>query len=546
MTTVLLTTVMSPFGVESDDCTARTQPELYHGQITFAQGIFSIRSIYGGFGLEYIAANIKPKTVVLNYPTEKSFIKELQKNYDYVGITYVMATHRKMEKMVALIRQYAPKSKVILGGYGTTIPGDDKLADYICREDGIIFMRRLLGENIDAPRIHPIITTSKQIMGMPMDQGGIILAGLGCPNGCDFCCTSHFFNRKHMELLPTGKDIWDVLERIDHKIHNKSAGIMEEDFLLYKKRVMELAEYTRRPENNKHPVRLAGFASLRSIKMYDPTFLVELGIESLWVGVESKSSVDLRKKHENKVENIKGMDTDISTYSKMDDVDIEKTIKSLQDVGINTLISMIVGLEHHTEELLKSDLEFHISLKPTLSQFMMYTPIPGTPLFECLNKEGRILNQPWHLVDGYHPNFKHKYLTSEQLLNLQQYCYDHEYAELGPSLLRFVEKNFTGYLRFRDSSVPIQRIRAENYSVYCKASRPLFDLAIAKAPSDKTANWMIDLKNRIENEFGKPKITDKIMSRLAFLMGNHLQHLVDKDHWTIQPKPIRITYTHNA
>jgi hypothetical protein len=41
----------------------------------------------------------------------------------------------------------------------------------------------------------------------------MIFAGLGCPNGCDFCCTSHFFSRKHIKLLPEGKDILAVMER---------------------------------------------------------------------------------------------------------------------------------------------------------------------------------------------------------------------------------------------------------------------------------------------------------------------------------------------
>ncbi|MCK4827347.1 hypothetical protein KA005_67070, partial [bacterium] len=377
------------FGIDSDDCTIRTQPELFHGQVTLAQGLFSFRTYSGGFGLEYIALNIKPKTVVLNYPSEKEFIRELKKDYDYVGISYVMPTHRKMEKMCKLVREYAPNSKLILGGYGTTVPGADELADYVCREEGVTFMRRLLGEDIDVPREHPIISEEKKIMNVRVNQGSIILAGLGCPNGCDFCCTSHFYNRKHISLLETGKDIWDTILRIDAKLNTRLVGIMEEDFLLYKKRVLELAEYTRKEVEK--PVRMAGFSSIKAINMYDPVFLAEMGMETIWVGIESKSSIELRERNENIKKEIDGKKIDISSYQKMDKIDIKKTIKSLHDVGINTLISMIIGLEHHTEELVKKDLEFHLSLDPTLSQFLVYTPSPGTPLYECLNKEGRIL-----------------------------------------------------------------------------------------------------------------------------------------------------------
>jgi len=158
-----------------------------------------------------IGLNIKPETVVLNYPSEKEFINELRRGYDYVGISYVICTSKKMEKMCEIVRKHAPKSKLILGGYGTTISGADELADYICREEGVTFMRRLLGEDINAPREHPIIPEFKKIMNVTVNQGSILLAGLGCPNGCDFCSTSHFYGRKHIPLLKTGKEIWQIM-----------------------------------------------------------------------------------------------------------------------------------------------------------------------------------------------------------------------------------------------------------------------------------------------------------------------------------------------
>ena len=542
MTKILLSTVMRPFSIDSDDCTCQTQPELFHGQITLAQGLFSLRTYSGGFGLEYIALNIKPKTVVLNYPSEKEFIRELKKGYDYVGISYVMPTHRKMEKMCKLIREYAPNSKLILGGYGTTVPGADELADYVCREEGVTFMRRLLGEEIDAPREHPIISEKKKIMNVTVNQGSILLAGLGCPNGCDFCCTSHFYGRKHLPLLKTGKEIWDVILKIDAKLNTRLVGIMEEDFLLYKKRVLELAEYTRKEVKN--PVRMAGFSSIKAINMYDPVFLAEIGMETIWVGIESKSSQEIRERHEDIKKEVDGKKTDISSYSKMDKIDIRKTIKSLHDVGINTLISMIIGLEHHTEELVKKDLEYHLSLEPTLSQFLVYTPIPGTPLYECLDKEGRILKDvPWYKIDGFMPNFKHKHIDTEKIRELQMYCFKQDYDELGPSALRFIRKSLTGYLRFRDSEIPIQQARARIYAANCKMCYPLYGIGIKYAPNDKVAGMITDLRDEVYYIFGKPNVNQKITAGLAKILAKNYQKKVEKNNAIMQPKLQRIVYT---
>jgi radical SAM superfamily enzyme YgiQ (UPF0313 family) len=541
MTKILFSTVMRPFGIDSDDCTERVLPELHHGQVTFAQGIFSIRAFYGAFGLEYIAVNIKPETVVLNYPSNEEFIKELEQGYDYVGISYVMATHRKMEKMVDLVRKYAPNSKLILGGYGTTIPGADELADYVCREEGVTFMRRLLGEDLDAPRDHPIISQHKTILGYPSDAGSIVLAGLGCPNGCDFCTTSYFYDRKHIPLLKTGKDIWDVIVKIDEKLNTRSVGIMEEDFLLYKKRVLELAEITRKEIEK--PVRIAAFASIKSIAMYDPVFLAEMGIETLWVGIESKSSQEIRLKNQSKTADFQGSDADISSYAKMDNLDIKTIIKGLHDVGINTLISMIVGLEHHTEETLQSDLEYQLSLNPTLSQFMIYTPNPGTPLHDCLSKEGRLLPDiPKHKVDGFNLVFKHPHFTPERLKSLQTSFFKKDYELLGPSLLRYIDKSLTGYLRFYQSDIPIQKARAKVYEEYCRAIMPVFEVAKKHSPNEHVAKWVADLQARITATFGKPSFGQRILGKLAKIVARYGQKLVDENRWVIQPKLQRIVY----
>jgi len=545
MTKILLTTVIKPFYIDSDDCTFQTQPELFHGQVTLAQGIFSIRTYSGGFGLEYIALNIKPRTVVLNYPSEKEFIKELKKKYDYVGISYVICTHEKMKKMCKLVRQFAPDSKLILGGYGTTVPGADELADYVCREEGVTFMRRLLNEDINAPREHPIIPEYKKIMNVTINQGSIILAGLGCPNGCDFCSTSHFYNCKHIPLLKTGKDIWNAILKIDAKLNTRLVGIMEEDFLLYKKRVMELAEITRKEVEK--PVRMAGFSSIKSISMYDPVFLAEMGIETLWIGIEAKSSQEMREKKQDIKKEINHKKIDISSYKKMENIDIKKTIKSLHDVGINTLISMIIGLEHHNEEIVRKDLKYHLSLEPSLSQFLVYTPTPGTPLYDCLNKEGRILKDlPYHKIDGFTLAFKHKNMSSKTIKKLQMYCFKKDYEELGPSAFRFIKKNLTGYLRFRDSDIQIQKSRAKIYKDNCKMCYPLYDIGIKYAPNDRVADMIHKLRDEVYYIFGKPNTKNKIMSLFAKIIAKNYQSKILRNKIYNQPKLQKIVYTEKS
>ena len=69
MKRILLTTVHRPLGIGNETCGPNVSAEMYHAQVTRAQGIFSIRSVCTGWGLEFIAANIQAPTTVLHYPT---------------------------------------------------------------------------------------------------------------------------------------------------------------------------------------------------------------------------------------------------------------------------------------------------------------------------------------------------------------------------------------------------------------------------------------------------------------------------------------------
>jgi len=213
--TVLLTSVCRPIGPQYGDAPS-VGYELLYRQVTRAQGIFSPRTVNVFFGLDYIAENLDVPAVVLQYPSRRELIKELKKGYDYVGVSFIMALMHKMKETVALIRQYAPNSKIVLGGYGTILKDEvlKPYADFICREEGVGYFRRLLGEpEIPMPYKQPLMVSWLKVFGWKVSGTGKIFAGLGCPNGCDFCCTSHFFSRKHIKLLPTGRDIYNVVER---------------------------------------------------------------------------------------------------------------------------------------------------------------------------------------------------------------------------------------------------------------------------------------------------------------------------------------------
>lgn len=494
MKKVLLSTVCGPFGINSDDCTEHVMPELFHAQVTRSQSIFSVRAPYISYGLEYIAANIKAPTTVLQYPTMKQFIRELKKGYDYVGINFVIATFEKLKKMTQAVRQISPGSKIILGGYGTMLPECEQYGDHICREEGAEYMRKLLGEPADdAPKKHVTYPTRSRIAGFPATKGAVVLAGLGCPHGCEFCATSHFHKQKHIPLLKTGQDLYQEIRRVHKTLNNPTTpvGLMEEDFLMQRKRAEEFLECVKK--DTKDPIRISCFSSAFSVSQWDPKDLVRMGIEAIWIGVESMDA----------------------SYSKLKGIDVKSVFESLHSHGINTLASLILGHDFHTVKKVWEDFEYLTNMRPTLSQFLILTSACTTPLYNRLKKEDRLLKVPYTHWDGFHLVFKHPHIGKEELEQLLLEVYDKEYQKLGPSAIRYVERQLEGYKRFKNSSDSLLRLRAEQFKKECANALPLFPTAAHHAPTKEIADWVRNLHKAIIAEVGSGGIGTKLRSAIV-------------------------------
>ena len=126
---ILLSGVFGPFGV--DDAYGRKENvmELFHNQVTKAQGAASFRFHHRSFGLYFIAANIAADVTVLDFPSKRRFAAELRKGYDVVGISFIAPNFVKAREMARLARLHAPGATIVLGGHGAAIEGVGDLID---------------------------------------------------------------------------------------------------------------------------------------------------------------------------------------------------------------------------------------------------------------------------------------------------------------------------------------------------------------------------------------------------------------------------------
>lgn len=491
---VLLSSVFGPYAHDDEFGSRAINPmELYHNQVTRAQGTFSLRMFHRSWGIMMIQENISAPCTVLDFPTREALAEELKNNsYDIVGISSIIVNVGKVREMCRMVRKLAPQAKIVVGGHVTAIPALNRMidADYIVRGEGIAWMREYLGEDMNAPIRHPQIVSGfdLRVMGLKVPEvkgqtAATVIPSVGCPMGCNFCTTSAFFGGKgkFTNFYNTGKELFDVMCEMERTMAVQSFFIMDENFLLNRARAMDLLSLMK--EHNKSWAFYV-FSSANAIRKYTMEELVELGISWLWMGLESPKS----------------------GYQKLAGSDTLRLTHELREHGIKLLGSTIVGMEHHTPENIEEEIEYAIAHETDFHQFMLYTPVPGTPLYQQMKDEGRLLDVDLADIHGqWKFNFKHAAISRDQSKTFLDRAFWRDFERNGPSLFRICQTTLQGWKRYKNHPDP--RIRAR-FEWEVRSLKTGYDAALwAMEKSLKKTNQEVStrvhaLRREIENEFG--------------------------------------------
>ena len=492
---VLLTSVFGPYAQDDEFGSRSINPmELYHNQVTREQGSFSLRMFHRSWGLMMIQRNISAPSTLLDFPTLERFECELSStDYDIVGISGIIPNFGKVREMCRVVRRLSPNATIIVGGHVAAIPGLDKLidADYVVRGEGISWMRRYLGEDPDAPIDHPEILSGfgMRVLGMRVpdntrDTAATIIPSVGCPMGCNFCTTSAFFGGKgkSVNFYESGDQIFEVMQHMEHSMNVSSFFIMDENFLLNRPRAMQLLDRMKAAGKS---WSLYVFSSVNAIRKYTMEELVQLGVSWIWLGLESPKS----------------------TYAKLQNSDTQALAADLRQHGIKLLGSTIVGLEHHTPENIAQEIEYAVSHCTDFHQFMLYTPVPGTPLFAQMQEEGRML-EGIDLADihgQFKFNFEHAAISREESKRLLDWAFRFDLERNGPSLFRICETIFQGWKRYHNHPDLRVRQRMANEAVKLRTT---YDAALwvmerrLKKTNAVVSARIRELRREVEHEFG--------------------------------------------
>lgn len=526
---VLLASIFGPYAQDDAYGSRLINPmELYHNQVTRVQQGFSLRTFNRSWGLMLIQANIKTRCTLLDFPTEDRFIEELKTNsYDIIGISSIMTNLLKVRRMCKLIRKHQPDATIVVGGHLANLSILKKYADtdYIVRGDGVRWMRKFLGEDPRQPVRHPVVHANigTRIMGVnlrnhPGDACATLIPSVGCPIGCNFCSTSAMFGGKgkFIEYYQTGDELFDIMCQLEKLLKIKAFFVMDENFLLDKPRALQLL--AKMQEYNK-PWSLYVFSSANVLQKYTMEQLVALGVSWVWMGLEGKGS----------------------QYTKLSGTDTVEFVKNLRDHGIRVLGSSIIGLEEHTPENIDEVINHAVSHKTEFHQFMLYTPIPGTPLYaehvanHSMKSQVDVSIADIHgqyVFNFHHPNIKDGQET-EYLLR----AFRRDFEVNGPSIVRIIRTVLRGWKKYKHH--PDARIRArfahEAANLPVRYAGVLWATRRSYRDQPKDVAQISELLEELHDEFGwRSRLAAPIAGRYLVSKLQKQQRMLEEG-WTYEP-----------
>ncbi len=493
---LLLTSVFGPYGIDDAYGRSDNKMELFHNQVTREQGVFSYRFHHSSFGLFFLAENLQTSTRVLDFPTREEFSKEVLRGYDYIGISFIMPNFAKAKAMAEMIRKLAPETRIVLGGHGTAVPGVESLIphDHLCKGEGISFLRELLGEECDRPIRHPIMYSSynRMQMGVPIRNGsGILIPGVGCPNKCRFCATSHFFGG-YTPYLESGQDIYDVCASYESELGVTDFGVLDENFLKERDRALDLLALM---ERDGRRWTFGIFSSAETLQaLGDLDLLVRLGVSFVWMGVESKDP----------------------RYEKNQGTDFASLVADLRRRGISVMASTILFAEHHDHDTIWQDVDFTIGLQPDYIQFMQLGPIPGTALWNDYEEQKLLCDPndvPWGERHGQDKIwFRHHAFSREETRTYLRDAFRRDYSTHGAAFHRVIDTALRGHQYASTHADTRIQFRAPGLEAFALMVRPFMLASTLLAQNAATTDLVRRLRREYRDRFGRPGFKDMMLS----------------------------------
>jgi len=238
----------------------------------------------------------------------------------------------------------------------------------------------------------------------------------GCPFNCTFCSVTRMFGREYR--FRRTENVMAELRQYRGRV----VFFYDDNFTADRARAKELLRAMIR-EN----LGIQWSAQVRCDAARDGELLdlmAKAGCYYVYIGMESVDPAVLK------------------CFDKRQSVsEMEEAIRRFHEHRIRIHGMFIFGADQDTSAIFRQTVRFAKTHQIESAQFMILVPLPGTPVFEALDREGRLLSRDWSLYDAHHVVFQPKNMSTFELQaeTIRVFC---RFYSLGPALRRLLKFDF--------------------------------------------------------------------------------------------------------
>jgi len=206
----------------------------------------------------------------------------------------------------------------------------------------------------------------------------------GCPYGCKFCSVIQMFGRKYRF-----KSVEATLSELKHvnAVSRATKFIVDDNFAADLNRAKEicrglLAEKIKMTWSTQVRVDVARDRKLLRL-------MADSGCHTLYIGFESINPRTL------------------AAYQKKQDLkDIIYSIQKIRDHGIHIHGMFVLGADTDDVDTIRKTADFARRHHIDTVQFLILTPLPGTPLYAEMVENKKLIHTNWSKYDAHHVVYK--------------------------------------------------------------------------------------------------------------------------------------------
>ena len=382
--------------------------------------VFSGQGVYPLMGPLYLGAVLRQAGHSVRVINENLLGRPVSLQELDADVACISALTPTADRAYEIARQHKairPKGLTLLGGVHPSFLPEEaaRFADHVVVGEGEDVIADLIAHGasetiVQGKRIRDLdrlpIPDLTMLHGAARVPRAPIMTSRGCPHQCNFCSVTAMFG--HAYRMHSVERVLEELRRVRHDY----VFFYDDNFVASPTRTRNLLQAMLRAN-----IRKRWTAQVRVDVARDQdlvALMARSGCTRVYVGLESID--DNALKAMNKRQTLQ---------------DIVHAVETFHRFGIAVHGMFILGSDEDPPGLAQATVRFCRRLRMDSVQFLILTPFPGTPVFERLASEGRLLHRRWSYYDGMHAVFEPATITAEELQNQMVAAFEDFYSLLG-------------------------------------------------------------------------------------------------------------------